>query len=353
MNNFLKTRPYILIGILVLLYTAPAARAGELILPVPEFSTNYYDAYGEPDIYASVVGDVELERGEGYMLNVILSNRGVLHGVKYDSHVDTDETIHALSIQELEYEAYRTTALGIKAELISTTDYIEIDPGTSLQTLEELAPGSLPDSPFIFTLSVSEYAPAGEYILLLPLEYQYQNEVEMTGGSTVILGLPSLDHTTYYRSANKTLEVPVYVKPEPRFEIVSERGGLEAGSTAVVNVTYANKGEMPANDAVARIVAMKPLSTSRNEISLGTMNPGDTKTVSFEISAESDAVVKDYAISSEIKYTDEENKTGFSDALLVHIPLRESETLIPTTYLLLGCVTLVVIFMLAGYAKKR
>lgn len=354
MNNFLKNYPLILVmGIVVLLCMVPAAQSREFIPPVSEFSTNYYDAYGEPDIYASVVGDVEIERGEEYLLSIVLSNRGVLHGVESDTGIDADETEHALSLKELEYEAYRTTAIGLKAELISTTDYIEVDPETSLQTLDELLPGVLPDYPLVFTLKVSDHAPAGEYLLLLPVEYQYQSEVEMTGGSTVILGLPSMDHTTYYKNANKTLHIPVYIKPAPKFEVENVDGELMAGSTSTVNITYANMGEMPANDAIARLVAMKPLSSSRSEISLGTLYPGDTRTVSFEITAENDAVPKDYAISSEIKYIDENDETSLSDALLVRMPLQQPESMIPAMYLLLAGIFLVLAFMAVRYARKK
>ncbi|MBP2030426.1 hypothetical protein J2755_001360 [Methanohalophilus levihalophilus] len=354
MNDFLKNYPSILvIGIVLLLCMAPAVQSKEFIPPVSEFSTNYYETYGEPDIYASVVGDVEIGRGEEYLLNVVLSNRGVLHGVEYDTSIDADETEHALSLKELEYEAYRTTAIGLKAELISTSDYIDVDPDSSLQTLDELMPGVLPDYPLVFKLEVSEHAPAGEYLLLLPVTYQYQSEVEMTGGSTVILGLPSMDHTTYYKNANKTLQIPILVKPDPKLEVTEVEGELMAGSTSTVNITYTNMGEMPANDAIARLVAMKPLSSSRNEISLGTLYPGEKRTVSFEVTAENNAVPKDYAISSEVKYIDEDGETSLSDALMVQIPLHKSESVIPTFDLLLAGVFLIVGFMSFRYVRKN
>ncbi|NYT18923.1 MAG: hypothetical protein GKC08_01325, partial [Methanosarcinales archaeon] len=34
---------------------SPAAGAKEFVQPTYEFSTNYYDAYGEPDLYVSVL----------------------------------------------------------------------------------------------------------------------------------------------------------------------------------------------------------------------------------------------------------------------------------------------------------
>ncbi|NPE28124.1 hypothetical protein HNV12_09145 [Methanococcoides sp. SA1] len=342
----------VIVGFVLLMLIAPVVQSKEFIQPVSEFSTNYYDAYGEPDIYASIAGDVEFERGNEYLLSVVLSNRGVLHGVKYRTSVDASEVPHSLSLKELEYEAYRTTAIGVKAELVSTSQFIEVDPEMDLQTLDELVPGELPEFPLFYKLEVSKYAPAGEYMLMLPVDYQFQSEVEMTDGSTDILGLPDLDHTVVYKNAKKTLMLPVYVKPAPRFEIVSVEGELEAGSSSVINVTYKNVGEIPANDVIARIVTMKPLSSSRNEVTVGTLAPGDTKTVSFEMAAAGDAIAKDYALSGEIKYINENAETSLSESLVIEIPLEESESTIPMKLFVYGGIALTVLYMVARYVRK-
>lgn len=351
-DHFKKYSILLVAGIILFMIMAPAVHSKEFIQPVSEFSTNYYDAYGEPDIYGSIVGDVEYERGEEYLISVVLSNRGVLHGVKYSTSVGTSEVSHSISLKELEYEAYRTTAIGVKAELISTSDLIEIDPSMDLQTLDSLMPGVLPDSPLYYKLKVSKYAPAGEYLLMLPIDYQFQSEVEMTGGSTSLIGLPDLDHTTLYEKANKTLILPVYVKPAPRFEIVDVEGELVAGSSSIINVTYKNAGELPANDVIARIVTMKPLSSPKNELTLGTLEPGDMRTVSFEMAAASDAIVKDHALSGEVKYIDENGETSLSDPLVIKIPLKEPEATLPMKLLLNGSIALVILYMVARYVRK-
>lgn len=354
MIDFLKKYVVLLaICSALFLIMTPAVHSKEFMQPVSEFSTNYYEAYGEPDIYASVAGNIEFERGEEYLLNVVLSNRGVLHGMEYKTSVDASEEVsHATSLKELEYEAYRTTAIGVKAELVSTSEFIEVDSDMNLQTLDELIPGVLPDFPLIYKIEVSKYAPAGEYILLLPVDYQYQSEVEMTDGSTALIGLPSLDHTTFYKNVNKTLMLPVYVKPAPRFEIVDVDGNLTAGYSSVINVTYTNAGEIPASDVIARIVVMKPLSSSRNEIFIGTLNPGDTRTVPFEIAVDSDAIPKDYAVSSEIKYVDENDETSLSKSLVIEVPLDESGETIPMQLFVYGGIALTILYIVARYVRK-
>ncbi|MEZ5336330.1 MAG: hypothetical protein R2741_14435 [Methanolobus sp.] len=125
----------------------PSASAKEYLPPTYEYTTNFYKSYGEPDISATVLGDTEFERGETASLKVVLSNRGVLYAIKPDADASTSETLHELSLKELQYESLRTTAYGVKASLVSTTALIEVDSETSSHTLEELSPGVLPDDP--------------------------------------------------------------------------------------------------------------------------------------------------------------------------------------------------------------
>ncbi|WP_440953714.1 COG1361 S-layer family protein [Methanococcoides sp. FTZ1] len=341
----------LLIAMLFATAAFPVAGAKDFVQPNYEFSTNYYDAYGEPDIYASVLGDTELERGETAQVRVVLSNRGVLHGFKSKTNVDTNNGDHARSLQELEYEALRTTAFGLKAEMFSTTDHIEVDPTTSIQTLDSLYPGVLPDQPMSFTITVSDNAPAGTYMLLLPVNYEFQSQVEMTDGSTVRLGFPELDHTTFYQTRNTTLEIPVTVKPDAKFVVSDVEGELTSGQSGIINVTYTNVGEVEASDAFARIVVMKPLSSDRSVVNLGSIAPGESKTASFDLAAEITAVEKDYGIDSEIKYRDEDGDLQFSDNIIVEVPLRSRDAGISITMLALAGIILVAAYM--GYNTIR
>ncbi|TGC08326.1 COG1361 S-layer family protein [Methanolobus halotolerans] len=299
----------------------PQAAAKDYIPLSYEYTENYYKTYGEPTLSVSVLGDTEFNRGETARMDVVLANRGVLYGVKSIKSVGDSESQHQLSQAELEYEARRTTAYGVKATLISGTDLIEVDPATNSHTLDKIVPGQLPDNPLAFTLTISNNAPAGTYILELPVVYEYQSDVRMTTGKVVQLGL-STDHATYYTTANITMQIPVIVKPEPEFQVSDVSGELTAGQSGTINVTYTNTGELPAKDAVARIVVMKPLSSEGSLRSLGTLKPGESRTVSFDISAENSAVEKTYGIDSEIRYVDENEEKAFSDNMKVNVDLR-------------------------------
>ncbi|MCL7415009.1 MAG: hypothetical protein M8349_02965 [ANME-2 cluster archaeon] len=303
----------------------PVAASTDLLLPNYVFSTNYYDSFGTPDIYFSVLGDPEFERGETVHLNINLANKGAIYGFKYDTSVGTDKGDHSLSLKELEYEMRCTTAVGIKAELLSDTPYIEVEPDTAIQTMESLVPGEMPEHPLTFTITISNKAPAGVYYMQLPISYQYQSQVRMTTHDAVRLGLTGIDHITHYTTANKTLAVPVYVKESGQFEVMNVSGHLTAGGTRTIDVTYKNTGEVTAWDAIARMVVMYPLSIEQSVVRLGTMEPGESKTARFRITSDPNTVIKTYSIDSEIKYLDEQDDVALSDNLGVPITIVEAE----------------------------
>jgi len=324
----------------------------DLLLPNYVFSTNYYDSFGTPDMYVSLLGDPEFERGETVQLKVNLVNKGAIYGFKYDTSVGTDKDDYFLSMKELEYEMHRTTALGIKAEMISGTPYIEVEPDTSIQTMESLFPGKIPEHPLKFTITISNKAPAGVYYLQLPVSYQYQRQVRITTNNVVRLGLTGMDHITYYASANKTLLIPVYVKASPKFEVTEISGNLVAGETQNIDVTYKNTGEVTAEDATVRMVVMRPLSIGQSVVRLGTIAPGESQTAGFNILADSDAVIKTYGIDSEIKYYDEQGEITISDNLEVSVPLEEAERKIGAFELALAGIIILLIFIIVNVLRN-
>jgi hypothetical protein len=323
------------------------ASAKEFLPPTYEHTTNFYIGYGEPDLYASVIGDMELKRGETRDVKIVISNRGVLYGAKSAQGVGTSKTKQALAMREMEYESLRTVAYGVKATLVSNSEYIDVDPTTNSQTIEKIFPGQLPDDPLVFTLKVSDKAPAGVYMLSLPLVYEYKKDIRMTMGSTNIMGLPDADHATYFQTANKTLTIPLIIEPEPRLSVTNVSGQIPTGGKAVINVTYTNMGELPATDAVARIIAMKPLSCERSIQTLGTIDPGFSKTASFVISAEREAVVKTYGLDSEIKYIDTDGDIAYSRNMKVDVTVTLAKQKLNITAIAIAGIILTLIVLIS------
>lgn len=325
----------------------------EFIQPSYGYTTDYYEGYGVPDIYASVLGDTEFERGETARLNIVLSNRGILYGFESKTSVEGSQSEQQLALAELEYETSRTIAYGVKATLVSPTEMIDVDPLTSGQTLEELVPGELPEQPLIYTISISDETPAGDYILMLPVSYEFQDDVQMTGGSAVQLGLPDVDHTVYYKEANTTLPIPITIKEAPLFSVQEIEGELVAGSSSTINITYRNDGELAADDVIARLVVMDPLTTSKPTVYIGDMKPGETKIASFTIDASSTAIAKNYGLDSELRYIDEDGDVTFSENLKLQVPLTSPDGGIDMARASLVGTFLVALYMIIDTIRKR
>ncbi|HEY3360449.1 MAG TPA: hypothetical protein VGK06_01110, partial [Methanosarcina sp.] len=125
------------------------------------------------------------------------------------------------------------------------------------------------------------------------------------------------------------------------------------GSTGLINVTYTNRGETSAQDAQAKIVVMKPLSTSKSTVRLGTIGPGESQTASFNIAAESDAVDKNYSVDSEVKYIGDDGKTKFSENMKVDMPIEKSESKFSTTMIIGILLALLLIYQIIKVLRNR
>lgn len=329
---------------------------GDFLIPGNGYSVDYYRSYGEPTIEASVIGDPEFERGEVADIQVMLANKGTIEGMKrlnVNQNLIPDSKEESIALAEMSAEQDCTIAQGVKANLISESDYIHVEPTTTPQIVDELETGYI--QPIKFTIRIDDNTPAGEYELKLPVTYQYQSNARTVTSNAVDIGLTSdtVAFTQQYSTKNIALPLHISIKKDPKFEVSKISGSLKQGSTSLINVTYTNRGETPAEDAQAKIVVMSPLSTSKSTVRLGTIGPGESQTASFDISAESDAVVKNYSVDSEVKYIDDDGKTKFSENMKVQMPIEKSESKFSTTMIIGILLALVLIYQIIKVLRNR
>ncbi len=338
----------------ITVYPALGSSDGSLLIPSRGYSVDYYKGYGEPIIRASVTGDTEFERGEYADIQIRISNTGTIEEIKRlyaNQKKIPDSREEFIAIAEMEAEKECTTAKGIKANLKSESDYIHIEPATSLQTVDKLKTGSTQD--LKFSIRIDSNAPGGEYELSLPVTYEYQKNARTETSDVINLGIADSGYTQEYSTKDVTLPIHISIKKEPVFEISNVSGSLVQGSTNTVNITYTNTGEVTAEDAEIRFVTMNPLSTGRTIIRLGTIDPGESVVAPLEISVASDALVKKYSIDSEIKYADDDGETKLSENKKVSVSVKQAESKISTTLIIGILFALILIYQVTKMLRNR
>ena len=80
---------------------------------------------------------------------------------------------------------------------------------------------------------------------------------------------------------------------------------------------------------------------------IGTLQPGESKTVVFRLDVDSDATPKDYGINSEIKYTDVNGDTVISESMKIPVVVNAASA----SLLLPAAAVIIVIVAIAGAFK--
>jgi hypothetical protein len=328
-----------------------AVSAQNTYIPYELGGDNYYTMYGSPDISASISGTDEFERGDTVSLNVDLTNYGRILGFKEDLTPD-DPKEYALAGAELEEEYKKPTALGISAYLRSDNPQIEIKSGD--QVIQSLKSGDKTQSPLKFTVKIGEHAPAGTYPLSLNLSYDYQDNVRVQASKLVTSGsaptLANYQVSYIYHMANQTVPLIIKIKKQADFVITNSTGVLSAGAKkAEIEATYKNIGEDPVKDAIARLSIFKPFSSTDDQAFIGTLAPGEEKTVVFRLDVDSDATPKDYGINSEIKYIDINGDSIISESMKIPVPVKAASA----SLLMPAIAILIIIVAIGGYLYRR
>lgn len=347
MNSLKNVTNVLAFLFLVISITAPACAQ------LPEFfnfDDNYYSVYGGPNVTATLIGDNEYSRGDTVTIDLNLMNKGVISGFKDEADKDDlDELEQKLQMTEMNYEAQRTTAIGIVSILNSSSPYIKVKSGP--QEAGSLPSGQQTENPVKFNIEISKNAPAGTYPLNLQLYYGYQQDVQINGDDETDLGITNMEVGLWYAVGQQSQIVTIRVGNEADFEVVNATGTLYANSDGMLRVTYKNTGEMTAKDATVRISPDDPFSTTDDQAFLGTLEPGQTADALFKLKVDEMAVAKAYSINSEIKYEDEDGHSQISDTIKIKtetLPARSFGDSL-SAYTGLFAVILIVIVAAGGF----
>ena len=165
------------------------------------------------------------------------------------------------------------------------------------------------------------------YPLNLQLSYKYESTVQVSRDNPdTATGLMTNQGVgVWYMNKTQNQIIMVQVKKEPYFEVTQVNGSLYPAKGGMLYVTYMNSGEVSAKDATVRSSASDPFSTTDDQAFLGTLKPGESAVVSFNLAVDKAANPKPYSLDSEILYEDTEGHNQISDSVKVNTQVLPAE----------------------------
>lgn len=146
-------------------------------------------------------------------------------------------------------------------------------------------------------------------------------------------GSKSLDFAVRYR--NSKGETRQYAKLDVISDIASERDQftvdveettIEAGNDRALTVEVTNELDQTVTDVEARIFADDPLATGDDDTGyVESLDPGESVTMTFELSASESATEKTYPVSFDFRYDDERGNSQLSNTVRIPIGVTSSD----------------------------
>ncbi|PKL58620.1 MAG: hypothetical protein CVV33_10575, partial [Methanomicrobiales archaeon HGW-Methanomicrobiales-4] len=165
--------------------------------------------------------------------------------------------------------------------------------------------------------------------------------------------LPAIVLITYEdKYGNLTESQPVFVgipvHTGPKFLLTYDRPSITPGGSATVRVTYTNVGDSAVSDATAKIVPVNPVTSPQTGTLLGTMGSGESVETEFKFYLDQKALVKPYAVLTDIKYRGEDGSVYLSDPLKIELT-PEKPGILAILLSPLALVIILGIFLIIGY----
>jgi len=216
--------------------------------------------------------------------------------------------------------------------VVFETDTQNIDPLETEYSIGDLDPGE--SANFSFDVEVSESAESGPKQFSLRPEYRNSENEQRTGDSFV---------------------TRQEIQPErDTFDLTTSNATLSKGSSAAFTIDVTNTGDKTVRDVSAKMFADSPISVGDSEAFISELEPGETKTVVFEISAAGSAIEKSYPVSVDFQYDEPDGDTVLSDTYRLPVEVTASESgggggppILP----IVGLVAVVVVIVGAVYAR--
>lgn len=127
---------------------------------------------------------------------------------------------------------------------------------------------------------------------------------------------------------------------------------ITVGSDRTVEATITNRLDQSVSNVNMKLFVDDPLDSDEDEGYVGSLEPGESTTVTLQMSAADGAIAKTYPADIDVKYEDEDGTSKISNTVTVPVTITEGEdTGLPLE--LIGVGVLLVIVALGGYLYRR
>ncbi|MFQ3475086.1 hypothetical protein HKK80_02340 [Halonotius sp. F2-221B] len=120
--------------------------------------------------------------------------------------------------------------------------------------------------------------------------------------------------------------------PEFRVDVANQRdafliepvdSSIEAGGSRALDIEVTNNLGEPVSDIEGKLFADDPLDSSNDETFTTELDPGETTTVTVDLSAASGATLKNYPASMDFRYTDADGDSKLTDSYRLAVSVTE------------------------------
>ncbi|WP_435185364.1 COG1361 S-layer family protein [Halobellus sp. EA9] len=181
------------------------------------------------------------------------------------------------------------------------------DPGPTVTPIEtSVAVGTLDpgqSAPFSFDIEITSSASAGPRQLEFGVTYQDRD------GAT--------------RQAETIPRLVEVSGATPEFEVTPINATFAGGSSGTLELRVTNTRDRPLTDVSAKIYMDSPLSSTNDEAFIERLEPGESQTIRFQLSAGSGATAKTYPVKMDFQYDQPDGDTIISDTYQVPVEVTE------------------------------
>ena len=150
------------------------------------------------------------------------------------------------------------------------------------------------------------------------------------------------------------LNLRAEVAPErDEFEVAVRSANVTAGQGTQIEVQITNAKEQPLRDINAKIFADSPITVGDDESFISALEPGESRTLTFSISAGSGALSKTYPLSMDFQYDEPDGDTVTSDTYSIPVEVEQPSGGGGPSLSLIGGGLVLIVVAIGGYVRFR